>query len=65
VRPGASRDGVQQHLFRNIQERFPDCWRYYTKKFFEFDFQYHEPRSLGGGRKLRRLVDARTSAWDD
>ncbi|HUX68612.1 MAG TPA: AMP-binding protein [Terriglobales bacterium] len=65
LRPGEDREAVQQHLFRNIQERFPDCWRYYTKKFFEFDFQYHEPRTLGAGRKLRRLVDARTKAWND
>ncbi len=65
LRPGASAADVQEHLFRNIQERFPDCWRYYTKKFFEFDFQFHEPRSLAGGRKLRRLIDARTRSWND
>jgi len=65
LRPAASAEEVQAHLFKNIQERFPDCWRYYTKKFFEFDFQFHEPRSLGGGRKLRRLIDARTRAWND
>jgi phenylacetate-CoA ligase len=65
LRPGASADDVQSHVFRNIQERFPDCWRYYTKKFFEFDFQFHEPRSLAGGRKLRRLIDARTRSWND
>ncbi|HEY7856564.1 MAG TPA: AMP-binding protein [Terriglobales bacterium] len=64
LRPEADGEAVKQHLFRNIQERFPDCWRYYTKKFFEFDFIFHEPRTLGGGRKLRRLVDARTKAWD-
>ncbi|MGH9481305.1 MAG: phenylacetate--CoA ligase family protein [Terriglobales bacterium] len=65
LRPGADRAAVLAQLFKNIQERFPDCWRYYTKKFFEFDFQFHEPRSLGAGRKLRRLIDARTKAWDD
>lgn len=65
LRDGADREAVLQHLFRNIQERFPDCWRYYTKKFFEFDFQFHPPRTLGSGRKLRRLVDARTKAWND
>lgn len=65
LRPGADRAQVVAQLFKNIQERFPDCWRYYTKKFFEFDFQFHEPRSLGAGRKLRRLIDARTKAWDD
>ncbi|HXE30643.1 MAG TPA: AMP-binding protein [Terriglobales bacterium] len=64
LRPGANEQAVKEHLFRNIQERFPDCWRYYTKKFFEFDFKFHEPHTLGGGRKLRRLVDARTNAWD-
>lgn len=65
LRPGAEAAAVQEHVFRNIQERFPDCWRYYTKKFFEFDFKFHEPRTLGGGRKLRRLIDARTKAWDE
>lgn len=65
LRPGALPQAVQDQVFRNIQERFPDCWRYYTKRFFEFDFKFHEPRSLGGGRKLRRLIDARTKAWND
>lgn len=63
LQPGASEAAVQEQLFHNIQERFPDCWRYYTKKFFEFDFRYHAPRTLGGGRKLRRLIDARAQAW--
>ncbi|MGH9415834.1 MAG: phenylacetate--CoA ligase family protein [Terriglobales bacterium] len=63
LQPGAEAEAVKQHVFRNIQERFPDCWRYYTKKFFDFDFHFHAPRSLGGGRKLRRLVDARAQAW--
>ncbi|HEY8056564.1 MAG TPA: AMP-binding protein [Terriglobales bacterium] len=63
--PGATEAQVQEHLFRNIQERFPDCWRYYTKKFFDFDFRYHPPRTLSGGRKLRRLIDARAKAWGE
>jgi len=65
LRPGADAQQVKEQLFRNIQERFPDCWRYYTKKFFEFDFQFHQPQTLGGGRKLRRLIDARTQAWNE
>jgi phenylacetate-CoA ligase len=61
---GADPEAVKQHLFRNIQERFPDCWRYYQKRFFDFDFRFHPPRTLAAGRKLRRLVDARRDAWD-
>lgn len=62
---GALQEQVQNQVFRNIEDRFPDCWRYYQKRFFEFDFQFHPARTLGGGRKLRRLIDARTKAWDD
>lgn len=64
LREGATAEAVQQQLFHNIRERFPDCWRYYEKKFFEFDFRFHPAHSLGGGRKLRRLMDARTKAWE-
>ncbi|TAN24438.1 MAG: phenylacetate--CoA ligase family protein [Acidobacteria bacterium] len=63
LRPGGDAEAVKEQLFKNIQERFPDCWRYYTKKFFEFDFRFHPPRTLSGGRKLRRLIDARAQAW--
>ncbi len=64
LRPEAGADEVREHIFRNIEERFPDCWRYYQKRFFEFDFHYHAPRTLSTGRKLRRLIDARRDAWE-
>ncbi len=54
---------VREQIFRNIEARFPDCWRYYTKGFFEFDFHFHARHTLSNGRKLRRLIDARKDAW--
>lgn len=64
LRDGSTQEAVIQHIFANIQERFPDCWRYYQKRFFDFDFQFHPARTLSQGRKLRRLIDARLDAWD-
>lgn len=61
---GGSEQRVKEQILRNIEERFPDCWRYYQKQFFEFDFQFHPPHTLNDGRKLRRLIDARRDAWN-
>ena len=61
---GASPENVKNLIFRNIESRFPDCWRYYQKRFFEFDFQFHAPRTISEGRKLKRLIDARRDAWN-
>jgi len=63
VAQNASPDEIQQRVFANIEARFPDCWRYYQKHFFDIDFRFHPPRTLSQGRKLRRLVDARRDAW--
>ncbi len=61
---GASHEGIRQQVLANIESRFPDCWRYYTKGFFALDIQFHPRHSLAGdGRKLRRLIDARRDAW--
>lgn len=61
---GGSEQRVKEQILRNIEARFPDCWRYYQKQFFEFDFQFHPPHTLNDGRKLRRLIDARRDAWN-
>lgn len=61
---GGSEQQVKNLIFQNIEARFPDCWRYYQKRFFELDFQFHPPRTISDGRKLRRLIDARRNAWD-
>ncbi len=62
---GANPQAIREQVLANIQARFPDCWRYYTKGFFALDIKFHPRHSLAGdGRKLRRLIDARRDAWN-
>jgi phenylacetate-CoA ligase len=64
LRDGATPDIVTEAVKRRVQERIPDSWRNYQLGLFEFAFKFVPPGVLRSGRKLRRLVDERTRAWE-
>ena len=60
---GATPDVVTAAIKERVRDRWPDAWRNYQLKLFEFGFQFKPPGSLSGGRKVRRLVDERNKEW--
>lgn len=60
----AAADAATAALLERVRTRLPDSWRNYQLKLFEFDFAFVAPGSLRTGRKLRRLLDQRTRAWE-
>lgn len=64
LRDAAAADAVAQAIKRRVRDRIPDSWRNYELKLFEFEFRFAGPGALRTGRKLRRLVDERMTAWE-
>ncbi len=60
----AAADSVVEGVRSRVRERIPDSWRNYELKLFEFAFRFASPGTLRSGRKLRRLIDERTRAWE-
>jgi phenylacetate-CoA ligase len=60
----AAADSVADAIKRRVRERIPDSWRNYELKLFEFAFRFAGSGTLRSGRKLRRLIDERTRAWE-
>ena len=60
----AAPETVAALVKQRVRERIPDSWRNFELGLFEFRFQFGSVGSLRHGRKLRRLVDERMSAWE-
>ena len=60
----AAPDEVAALVKQRVRERIPDSWRNFELGLFEFGFRFEHVGSLRQGRKLRRLVDERMSAWE-
>jgi phenylacetate-CoA ligase len=52
---------IEDAVYSNIRERYPDLWKNYSIEIFRIDFLYHAPGSLRTGRKLIRVIDNRHS----
>ena len=50
---------IQEKIFSNIRDFYPDLWKNYSLGIFHADFMYHSPGSLRVNRKMIRLVDQR------
>jgi phenylacetate-CoA ligase len=61
---GVTSDAVTAIVKDHVRARIPDSWRNYELGLFEFDFKFATPGTLRTARKLRRLVDERTRAWE-
>jgi len=64
LRDSTPAEEVQRLVKQRVRERIPDSWRNYELKLFEFDFRFTSPGQLRSGRKLLRLIDERTRAWE-
>jgi hypothetical protein len=64
LREHATADGVTAAIKNRVRERIPDSWRNYELGLFEFGFRFARPGELRTGRKLRRVLDERTRAWE-
>jgi len=56
---GAGPEPVEDRVRRNLQTRYPDVWSNYVCNMYTLKFSY--PGSLAQGRKVKRLVDERSS----
>lgn len=61
--PSAAEDGVSVAIQQRIEKRIPESWRNYQLGLFKLAFRFVAPGSLRRGRKLRRLLDERTTQW--
>lgn len=61
---GGTPADVAARVKDHVQARIPDSWRNYELGLFEFEFRFVAPGALRTARKLRRLVDERTRAWE-
>jgi len=64
LRPGVTAEAVAAAVQARVKARIPDSWRNYELGLFQFEFRTTAPGTLRTGRKLRRLVDERTKAWE-
>ena len=64
LQDGSSADEVGEAIRARVRDRIPDSWRNFQLGLFEFGFRFARPGTLRTGRKLRRLVDERLSAWE-
>jgi len=50
---------LQTIVLDHLKERFPDFWKNYEMKLYDFNLKTSPPGTLRTGRKLRRVVDQR------
>jgi phenylacetate-CoA ligase len=60
LKGNTSKEAVQENIFANIRNRYPDLWKNYSIAIFEIEFAYHNTGDVRSERrKLLRLVDNR------
>jgi phenylacetate-CoA ligase len=62
--PDASPETISAAIIARIKKRFPDAGANHDLGLWTYECHFVAPGTLRAGRKLRRLVDERTKAWD-